>query len=137
MSNDNVHSLPRIGIGEAMGLYGMTARAIRFYEEKGLLTVWRDRLNRRYYDQEARQRLAWISALRGVGASLDDTREVLAAPETQRAQHALSLIRRRRRLLQIELVHLDAVAANAEALMTPAAGMLLDAKRPSLVTGDA
>ena len=47
-----------------MRLFGLTARAIRHYEEWGLITAMRDRRNNRCFDERARARLGWISTLR-------------------------------------------------------------------------
>lgn len=54
----SIGDFTRIGIREAMRTFGLTARAIRFYEGRGLIRVSRDRLSHRYYDAEARRRLA-------------------------------------------------------------------------------
>lgn len=81
MTTDNIRHLPRLRIGEAMRLFGMTARALRFYEERGLIEARRDRMNCRYYDATARKRLNWIRLLRAGGLSIDDIRDVLAADE--------------------------------------------------------
>jgi DNA-binding transcriptional MerR regulator len=48
MIEDNIRHLPRLRIGEAMKLFDMTARAIRYYEERGLIDARRDRMNSRY-----------------------------------------------------------------------------------------
>jgi DNA-binding transcriptional MerR regulator len=109
LTDDNIRHLPRIGIGEAMRLYGMTPRAIRFYGEKALVTPKRDRLNHRYYDHEARQRLAWIGSLRRAGLSLADVRSVLGVPDEARPRRALALLVGRRRRVDAELRRLDAV----------------------------
>jgi len=103
--------LPRIGIGAAQQLYGLTARAIRYYEERGLVAAHRDRANQRYYDHEGRGRLAWISMLRQVGLSLPDIGEVLIAdrngvgPAT-----AIAKLAQRRSELMSQIDHLDGVA---------------------------
>ena len=57
MTVENIHHLPRLGMAGAMRLFGLTARALRFYEEKGLVEARRDRLNARFYDPAARRRL--------------------------------------------------------------------------------
>jgi DNA-binding transcriptional MerR regulator len=72
---------PRIGLGEVVELFGVTARALRYYEQLGLIEATRDRMNRRRYDAIARDRLLWIVALRGVGLGLAEIAEILARPE--------------------------------------------------------
>jgi DNA-binding transcriptional MerR regulator len=95
--------LPRLGIAGAMRLYGLTARALRFYEERGLIEVGRDRFNSRFYDAAARERLDWIVPLRRVGLSLPEVEKVLeCAPEVRR-ETAISLVETRRRKLEAEL----------------------------------
>jgi DNA-binding transcriptional MerR regulator len=109
MTDDNVRYFPRLGIGEAMRLFGMTARALRFYEEKGLIEARRDRMNCRYYDPVARKRLGWIGPLRAAGLSLADIMTVIEADEAdgRGRETALSLLQGRRQALQLELAQLD------------------------------
>lgn len=42
-----------IPLGEVMRRLDLTARAIRYYEELGLVRAGRDQLNRRRYDEDA------------------------------------------------------------------------------------
>ena len=117
MTRENIHHLPRLGMGDAMRLFGMTARALRFYEEKGLVEARRDRLNARYFDGPARQRLAWISRLRAAGVSLPEICEVLQAEEDhgRGRQCALSKVERRRAELVAELQRVDETLASLQA----------------------
>ena len=109
MTEDNIRHLPRIGIGEAMRLYGMTARAIRFYEEKGLIEARRDRMNCRFYDGAARRRLSWIGPLRAAGLSLADILAVLEAEEEngRGRECAIGKLQNRRQAVQTELAKVD------------------------------
>jgi DNA-binding transcriptional MerR regulator len=109
MTDDNVRYFPRLGIGEAMRLFGMTARALRFYEEKGLIEARRDRMNCRYYDPVARKRLSWIGPLRAAGLSLADIMAVIEADEAEDRgrETALGLLQTRRQAMQLELAKLD------------------------------
>ncbi len=117
ISRENIHHLPRLGMSGAMRLFGLTARALRFYEEKGLVEARRDRLNARYYDPVARGRLEWIARLRKAGVSLPDIEDVLSAEEDGRGHEcAVAKLERRRETLQAELSHLDDVLAE---LQTP------------------
>lgn len=121
MTRENIHHLPRLGMSGAMRLFGLTARALRFYEEKGLVEARRDRLNARYYDPIARGRLEWIARLRKAGVSLPDIEDVLAADEDGRAQDcALAKLERRREALTAELGQLDAVLTEMQAPRTGA-----------------
>ncbi|WP_293351472.1 MerR family transcriptional regulator [Phenylobacterium sp.] len=110
MTRENIHHLPRLGMSGAMRLFGLTARALRFYEEKGLVEARRDRLNARYYDPIARQRLEWIARLRKAGVSLPDIEDVLRADEDGRGREcAVGKLERRRETLKAELSQLDEV----------------------------
>ena len=56
---------------------GLTGRAIRYYEEIGLVESQRDRENRRRFDPRARARLEAIARFRRAGLSLEDIRVIL------------------------------------------------------------
>ena len=119
MTRENIHHLPRLGMSGAMRLFGLTARALRFYEEKGLVEARRDRLNARYYDPAARQRLEWIARLRKAGVSLPDIEEVLGADEDGKGHEcALRKLESRRETLKAELGQLDEVLAELTAPRT-------------------
>jgi DNA-binding transcriptional MerR regulator len=109
MTVENIHHLPRLGMAGAMRLFGLTARALRFYEEKGLVEARRDRLNARFYDPAARRRLEWIARLRKAGVSLPDIEEVLHAEDDGGSGRdcAMRKLEARRTALQAELGRLD------------------------------
>lgn len=121
MTVENIHHLPRLGMAGAMRLFGLTARALRFYEEKGLVEARRDRLNARFYDPAARRRLEWISRLRKAGVSLPDIEEVLRAEDEGAGgrECAVRKLEARREALAAELARLD--ASLAEFKTAPAA----------------
>jgi len=110
MNADSIHHLPRLGMAGAMRLFGLTARALRFYEEKGLVEARRDRLNARFYDPVARRRLEWISRLRKAGVSLPDIEDVLHAEDddARGRECAVRKLEQRRETLAAELERLDA-----------------------------
>jgi DNA-binding transcriptional MerR regulator len=56
--------------------FGITARALRFYEDKGLIAPERNGLARVYSKQD-RARLAWLLRAKRVGFSLDEAREMI------------------------------------------------------------
>jgi DNA-binding transcriptional MerR regulator len=101
--------LPGIGLGDACRLFGLTARAVRFYEERGLIEARRDVLNRRVYDPPARRRLAWIAELRRARLSLPDIRTVLDAEDASGAgrEAARARLQARRDRLQAEVAEID------------------------------
>jgi DNA-binding transcriptional MerR regulator len=80
-------------IGELSREFGATARALRFYEDKGLLSPQRDGLNRLYSNRD-RARLQLILRGKRVGFSLLEIREMLDLydlGDNQRAQMRLTL----------------------------------------------
>jgi DNA-binding transcriptional MerR regulator len=105
-----VRQLPNMAMGAALRLFGLTARAIRFYEEKGLIEARRDERNHRYFDDKARRRLALITELRAAGLSLADIREVLAAEERsgRGRDWAFAKLQRRRDAVRSELDRVEA-----------------------------
>ena len=56
--------------------FGVTARALRFYEDEGLIAPRRIGLTR-VYSRRDRARLAWILRGKRVGFSLSDIREMI------------------------------------------------------------
>ncbi len=63
-------------IGQMCADFGVTARALRFYEDEALLSPER-RGTQRLYSPRDRARLAWILRGRRVGLSLADIKELL------------------------------------------------------------
>ena len=56
--------------------FGVTARALRFYEDEGLISPSRKGLSR-IYSKRDRARLAWIMRAKNVGFSLTEIREMI------------------------------------------------------------
>jgi DNA-binding transcriptional MerR regulator len=63
-------------ISEMCAEFGVTARALRFYEDEGLISPRRQGLAR-IYSHRDRARLAWILRGKRVGFSLADIREMI------------------------------------------------------------
>ena len=63
-------------ISEMCTEFGVTARALRFYEDEGLISPKRHGLARIYSNRD-RARLAWILRGKRVGFSLSDIREMI------------------------------------------------------------
>ena len=63
-------------IGELCDEFGVTARALRFYEDEALIAPERRGTQRLYADRD-RARLAWILRGKRVGLSLADIKELL------------------------------------------------------------
>jgi DNA-binding transcriptional MerR regulator len=63
-------------ISELSSEFGVTARALRFYEDEGLLAPARQGQTR-IYGKRDRARLAWVLRARNVGFSLVEIRELI------------------------------------------------------------
>ncbi len=96
--------------------FKVTARALRFYEDKGLLSPKRDGMNR-VYGYRDRARLILILRGKRVGLSLAEIREILGlySPEDgSAAQNARSLKKFRERIVAFEAQREDIDHAIAE-----------------------
>ena len=69
-------TLGKYSIGAMCESFAVTARALRFYEDEGLLSPER-RGNARLYSDRDRARLTWILRGKRVGFSLSEIRELL------------------------------------------------------------
>lgn len=105
-------------IGEAAAAAGMTAKTLRFYEDRGLLpTAERAPNGYRDYSEEMVTRLEFIRRGRTAGLALAQIREILQLRDAGRVpcQHV-------RELLAKELADLDTQIAELTALRTAVAG---------------
>jgi MerR family redox-sensitive transcriptional activator SoxR len=75
-------------IGETAARSGLATSALRFYEDRGLITSTRNAGNQRRYRRDILRRLAFIQAAQRVGLSLDDIRDALATLPEERAPTA-------------------------------------------------
>ena len=87
-------------ISELTRRFGLTARAIRYYEERGLIAAARDHQNARRFDQRAQRRLSQITQLRKAGLSIPDIEDILSRADTSDAREVtgLALLRLTERL---------------------------------------
>lgn len=132
MSCDCVDTVPlspteatSFGIAELSRELGVTPRALRFYEEEGLIAPARDGATR-IYSRRDRVRVAWIVRGKAMGFSLDEIGELLDLYDqdggaTQRAVTALRCrakvenLRRQMGEIQIMIDQLGSFADTLEA----------------------
>ncbi|MBX9813673.1 MAG: transcriptional regulator [Proteobacteria bacterium SG_bin5] len=96
--------------------FGVTARALRFYEDEGLIAPQR-RGTQRIYSHRDRARLAWILRGKRVGFSLAEIRELLDLYDLgdgRRTQRAKTIARCRDRIALLEAQKHDIDAAIRE-----------------------
>lgn len=115
-------------IGEMCEAYGVTARTLRFYEQKELLTPARQGA-RRLYDRRARARLQLILRGKRFGFSLEDIRQLLNMYErdgSNRAQLAKTheIAVQRLAQMQAQAAELEIAIAELQREITEGAAML-------------
>ena len=114
-------------IGELAERAGTTARAVRYYEARGLLPGRRDARGHRVYDERDLRLLRQIRTLQDFGFELEETRpfvECLRAghPQGDSCPDSLAVYRRK-------LDELDALMAELRAVRERVAGQLARAER--------
>ncbi len=96
--------------------FGVTARALRFYEDEGLIAPER-RGTARIYSHRDRARLSWILRGKRVGFSLGEIREMIDLYDLgdgRRVQRETAIDRCRARVATLETQKRDIDAAIAE-----------------------
>ena len=91
-------------IGEMCDAFGVTARALRFYEDEQLIAPERRGTTRLYTDRD-RARLTWILRGKSVGFSLNDIRELLDLYDLGDHQHTQMLATLERCRERIDALH--------------------------------
>ena len=105
-------------IGDMCDAFGVTARALRFYEDEKLISPERRGTARLYTDRD-RGRLTWILRGKRVGFSLNDIRELLDLYDLGDQQHTqmmatLDRCRERISILERQKTDIDATIAELD-----------------------
>lgn len=110
-------------INEISRKLGITARAIRFYEQKGLLKPAKQKDNgyRTYTEQDA-WRLQTIISLREVGMTLGDIRQTLAQTDLNQQEEVLSALQMQRSMLFEQWTEMKQIIGTMDQMIQAAQG---------------
>lgn len=120
------------GISELAQEFGITARAIRFYEDKGLLTPLRDG-QRRVYSGRDRVRLMLILRGKRLGFSLREIQEIIDLYHAERGEvgqlrYFLDKMRERRDSLLRQREDIDLTLRELDSLEDQCRSLLVKAE---------
>ena len=104
----------RVSITSAARRSGLTQRAIRFYEDLGLVTAYRDRSGNRTFDRKGLGRLDYIAFARRAGLSLSQIDELLRTAQTEGVAAEGALLRE---LCEAKLANLDRLREEVQAVI--------------------
>lgn len=123
----------RFSISDLTREFGVTARALRFYEDEGLIAPSRVGLSR-IYSKRDRARLAWIMRAKNVGFSLTEIREMIDLYDLgdgrveqrrvtlQRCEEKIAKLKQQRADIDSSIKELSEFVAHIEKLDLPAKG---------------
>jgi MerR family transcriptional regulator, redox-sensitive transcriptional activator SoxR len=103
-------------VGEVAARSGFAASAVRYYDREGLISAQRTEGGQRRFERSVLRRLAFISAARHVGLSLDEVRAALDQLPDGRAPTATDWTRMSRRWRARLNAEIDALVALRDGL---------------------
>ncbi|WP_116204999.1 MerR family transcriptional regulator [Amycolatopsis circi] len=114
-------------IGELAKATGVTTRALRFYEEQGLLTAARSHNGYRHYEESAIERVANIRYLLDSGLTMEDIRPLGPClqgdlPSRRLSSSAVALVDRRLAVLDERIAALTRAREQLSARATASRG---------------
>lgn len=121
----------RFTISDLTREFGVTARALRFYEDEGLIAPSRVGLSR-IYSKRDRARLAWIMRAKNVGFGLGEIREMIDLYDlgdgrveqrrvtVQRCREKIAKLKQQKADIESSLKELSEFVAQIEQLELPA-----------------
>ena len=124
-------------IGEMAKMFGVTLRALRFYEDKGLISPRREG-STRLYTRRDKARLKLILLGRKIGFSLRDVKQILDLYDpngTNIKQLRLTIEKSEKQLvrLQKQRAAIDEAISELSDMMTTVRGMLAERTAPTAV----
>lgn len=108
-------------IGEVARATGVSARLLRYYEERGLLRPDRSASDQRLYQPEVVERVAQIRSLLAAGLSTERISDLLPcfdAPANQRTEHLLESLKAERRRIDETISSLRTAAIALDHVIT-------------------